>query len=159
MAVQIYNSDVMVNVDARPQKLNPHNRSETALVAHRFTMTAVAVQGDINSRVRLCQIPAGGRYLAGLSKLVWTALGAGTLVSLGWERYRLPSGAFVAEDVDGLGAGLVTTAAGRSFLDLLPTGMIEEMEFPATATLIAVVSGAVVPVGAILSGTIVYGLA
>ena len=159
MAVQIFNSDLMANVDRRPQLMNPHNRSETSLVANRFTMPATTIVGDINSRVRLCQIPAGGRYLAGLSKLSWTALGAGTLVSLGWERYRLPSGTFVAEDVDGLGAGLVTTAAGRSFLDLIPTGMIEEMEFPATATLIAVVTGAVIPIGAIVGGTIVYGLA
>ena len=159
MAVQIFNSDLMVNVDKKPPLLNPHNRSETHLAAHVFTMPATTIIGDATSRIRLCQIPAGGRYIAALSTLHWSALGAGTLVSLGWERYRLPSGVFVAEDVDGLGAGLVTTAAGTGFLSAIPTGMIREMEFPATATLIAVVTGAALPVGAIIGGTIVYGIA
>ena len=159
MAVQIFNSDLMVNVDKKPPLLNPHNRSETHLAGHVFTMPATTIIGDATSRIRLCQIPAGGRYIAALSSLHWSAIGAGTLLSLGWERFRLPSGVFVAEDVDGLGLGLNVAAAGGASITTMPTGLIREMEFPATATLIAVITGGVVPVGAILGGTIVYGIA
>lgn len=158
MAVQIYPSDLLVNIDKKPPTMNAHNRSNTQLMAERFSVAAVTVQGDSTSRFRICQLPAGARYLAGLSKMGWTALGAGALASLGWERYRLPSGVWVAEDVDGLGLGLAVATAGRGFFDTMPTGGLDEMVFPAPATLIVVITGAVVPVGAAIGGTIVYGL-
>ena len=157
MAILALKSDLMTNIDAFPPVKNLNNRSQAFVVCERFQVAALSAVADIGSRLRLCQLPPRARYLGNLSRLKWSAYGAGCLLSLGWERYRQPNGVWVAEDVDGLGASLNVAAAGQSVLDQL-TSSVDEMEFTGMATLILVNTGAVIPIGATLSGVICYGL-
>lgn len=157
MAVTRTNSDLMQNVDAQPRKLNATNRSQASLLYDEFDAVQGAAPGDATSRLVLCQIPAGARYQAMFSKFIWTAFGAARLLSLGWERYRLASGVWVVEDVDGLGAGLDVSAAGVKYGNEFPTGMITSMEFPSAANLILVCTGGTIPAGARVQGVIAYG--
>lgn len=157
MAVTTTNSDLMQNIDARPAKNNAGNRSQATVLFEEFDAVQGGAAGDATSRLRICQLPAGARYQAMLSKFMWTAFGTARLLSLGWERYRKADGVWVVEDVDGLGAGLDVAAAGAKYGHEFPTGMITSMEFPATVNLILVCTGGTIPAGARVQGIICYG--
>jgi hypothetical protein len=157
MAVTNTNSDLMQNVDAQPPKMNGNNRSGAQLLFEEFDAVQGVAAGDALSRLRICQLPARARYQAMWTRFMWSAFGTGRLLSLGWERYRRADGVWVAEDADGLGAGLDVALAGSGYASAFPTGMITSMEFPAPVRLILVCTGGTIPAGARVQGIVAYG--
>jgi len=91
MAIVTVASDLLPS-GPNATKNAPANRQLAALCGSRFTVPALVAAADIGSTIRICKLPANGRYLAGYSKLLSTAGGAGALVSLGHESYRDTNG-------------------------------------------------------------------
>jgi hypothetical protein len=157
MAVVTISSDLLSDVPVG-KKNNSANRAGASLTGNRFNVAALTQAADIGSTFRLCTLPANGRYLAGLSKLGYTAGGAGALFSMGYASYRGAYGEVVPAHPTFFGTGLDIAAAGRAFLDTL-TASVDEFEAPTDLVLTLTVAGANLPVGFSCGGTIVFGAA
>lgn len=134
---------------------NPANRDKAYLCGCRFTLPALVSIADIGSTIRVCRLPANGRYLAGYSKVRFTAGGAGALLSMGYESYRDQNGSTVPLSTVYFGTALNIAAAGVAFLDTLTTS-VEEFDIPNDLVITFTVAGANLPIGFALAGTIVY---
>lgn len=151
---------VTINSDLQPSGPNatknaPANRQLAALCGSRFTVPALVAAADIGSTIRICKLPANGRYLAGYSKIRSTAGGAGALVSMGHESYRDQNGSTVPANQVYFGTGFSVAAAGTAFLDTL-TNSIEEWDVPNDVIITLTVAGANLPIGFAMAGTICY---
>jgi hypothetical protein len=157
MAVVTIDSD-LVSLTPVGRRNNPANRAGAVLCCDRWNFGALTAQADIGSTFRLCTVPANGRYLAGLSKMGWTAGGAGALLALGHSAYTGVSGEVIPANPTFFGSGLDVAAAGRGFFDTL-TASVDEWDVPAPVVLTLTVAGANLPVGFNIGGTIVYAAA
>lgn len=157
MAIVTISSDLLSDVPLG-RKNNPANRAGASLTCDRFNVAALPAAADIGSTFRLCTLPGNGRYLAGLSKIGYTAGGAGALFSMGYASYRGQYGEVVPAHPTFFGTGLDIAAAGRAFLDTL-TASVDEWEAPTDVVLTLTVAGANLPIGFSMGGTIVYGAA
>jgi len=154
MAIVTVASDLLPS-GPNATKNAPANRQLAALCGSRFTVPALVAAADIGSTIRICKLPANGRYLAGYSKLLSTAGGAGALVSLGHESYRDTNGSTVPANPTFFGTGFSVAAAGTAFLDTLTTP-VHEWDVPNDVILTLTVAGANLPVGFSMAGTIAY---
>lgn len=157
MAIIQVDSDLLSTTPVGTRN-NPANRAGAALCCAHFAVPPLVALADIGSTFRLCSLPANGRLLLGLSKLASTAAGAGALLTLGYASYRGPQGEVVPPAPAFFGTGFSVVAAGRAFLDTM-TGVVEEWDVPTPVVLTASVTGAQLPIGFALSGTIVYAAA
>lgn len=157
MPVVIVSSDLLSDVPVG-RRNNPANRGGANLCVNRWNTGAAIQQLDIGSTLRICTLPANGRYLAGLSKVGFTAGGAGALLNMGYEASRGPYGESVPANPTFFGTALSIAAAGRQFLDTL-TASVDEYEAPLDLVLTFTVAGANLPVGFSLGGTIVFAAA
>lgn len=154
MAVVVLQSDLLPS-GPNATKNSPANRNLAALCGSRFTVSPLVAAADIGSTIRICRLPANGRYLAGYSKLSSTAGGAGALVSMGYESYRDSGGSIVPANSSFFGTGFSVAAAGRAFLDTL-TASVEEWDVPNDVVITLTVAGANLPIGFSMAGTIAY---
>ena len=154
MAIITVQSDLLP-AGPNATKNAPANRQLAALCASRFTVPALVAAADIGSTIRICRLPANGRYLAGYSKVRSSAGGAGALLSMGFEAYRGVNGETVPTSPTFFGTALNIAAAGTSFLDTLTTA-VDEFDVPNDLIVTFTVAGANLPIGFTLSGTIAY---
>ena len=128
------------------------------LRCNRFNVPALTAAADIGSTFRICILPANGRYLAGLSKIGYTAGGAGAVFTMGFAEYKGNYGETVPPNPIYFGTAFSVAAAGRAFLDTL-TNSVDEFEAERDMLLTVTVGGANLPVGFSFGGTIVYASA
>ena len=154
MAIITVTTDLMPS-GPNATRNNPANRDKAYLCGCRFTLPALVAAADIGSTIRVCRLPANGRYLAGYSKLKSSAGGAGALLSMGYESYRDQNGFTVPLSTTFFGTAFSVVAAGSAFLDTL-TNPVDEFDIPNDLVITFTVAGANLPIGFTLAGTIVY---
>ena len=154
MAILQLSSDLLP-AGPNATKNSPGNRDKAYLCGCRFTLPALVSIADIGSTIRVCRLPANGRYLAGYSKLKSSAGGAGALLSMGYESYRDQNGSTVPLSTTFFGTAFSVVAAGSAFLDTL-TNPVDEWDVPNDVVITFTVAGANLPIGFTLAGTIVY---
>jgi hypothetical protein len=157
MAVTNQNSDLMANVVLSPPAFNAPSKSKGRLVCEAFSFTQVGI-GDINSTIRICQLPQKARLLADLCFFRFSAFGAARLLSFGYEAYSKPDGSVVAASMTALGSALDVATASRGTLAATPTAPTNDTEFEGSPVIVAQCTGGTIPDGATFKGIMVYSL-
>lgn len=125
-----------------------------------FSLPAVAVAGDANSTIDLCELPPGAvRILPSLSRLYTTAFGAGRTLDVGFRAYtKKDDGTQEVEDLDALIDGLDVSGAVNAapFGTNLATLWKYDVYSKAGVVVTAQVLGGTIPVNATMNGYIVY---
>lgn len=138
----------------RGKPVNDHGK----LRIQHFTLPATTVAGDANSTIELCQLPPGEvRILPALSKIEHSAFGAGRTLDVGHRKYQKrgdPAEDLEAEDPDAFIDGLDVAAAGADVA--FGTGLGFDVFSTGGVNVFATVLGDTIPVGATVSGYIVY---
>lgn len=143
-----------LDVDYRKYPVNDHGKFRIQY----FSVPAVAVAGDANTTIDLCMLPPGRvRVVPNLSRLTNSAFGVGRTLDIGHTAYASrDSGAGDAEaaDVDAFADGLdmATAATAVAFGTALKYDIYSKSGVLVQATVL----GGTIPVGATLSGFIVY---
>lgn len=123
-------------------------------VAH-FTLPATTVTGDDGSSVELVRIPQGKvRILPGLSRMVVSALGSSRVMDLGVRAYVASDGKTAVAAIlnDFVNDRDVSGATDSTF-----GTTVKKDYFSATGlTICALVTGGTIPIGATMSGYVVY---
>lgn len=124
-----------------------------------FELPAVAVAGDANTTIELCDLPPGAvRILPGLCRLKASAFGASRTLDLGHRAYAkadyASGGEDEAEDVDAFIDGRDVSSATDAAWST--TVLKYDIFSKAGVTLFATVLGGTIPVGATLSGLVAY---
>ena len=158
MAVSNESSDLMVNADAIPPRLNARDRSKSELWYEEFNFTQSATPGDATSTARLCKVPANARVDMVASWVQYSAFGAARVLSFGWEAHTKLDGTAVTANPAGFTAGLDVSAAGAGAIGSSPTktALVRTME--GEAVLVAAVTGGTIPAGATLRGKIAFSI-
>lgn len=123
-----------------------------------FNFTQGAAAGDANSTAQLIYLPNRPvRLLMADSWVYHSAFGAARLLDIGWAAYEDKDGNQVAEDLDGLAAGLDVAAAGTK----TPQGVVGGAETKVFLSkggvwIMAQVRGGTIPAGAQLEGVFKY---
>lgn len=158
MAVTHENSVQYGNAVADPKVMNETNDWHGRLRQERFTFVQGAAAGDIGSTQRLVILPAGRcRVFMHLSYLHASAFGASRTLDIGWQAYTDLDGDAVAADPNGLRAAIDVAAAGSKAMTGT-IGLDETKQFLSRdeVKIWATVAGGTIPIGATLSGAIIY---
>lgn len=132
-----------------------------------FNVPAVAVAGDANTTLELCTLPPGKvRVIPDLSRIATSAFGAGRTLDVGHRAYQKVDPTYnsttdEAEDADAFIDGLdvssaVTGASFGSGLSAFGYKLKFDLYSKGGVTVFATVLGNTIPVGATVSGFIVY---
>ncbi len=160
MAVLTINSVQYGNRDSNPPVPNKVYEVGGKLRFAYFTFDQGLVAGDANSLQNLCRIPAGtGRIIKMLSRIQWTALGAGRTLDIGWLAFKNSDGTAVAADIDGIADGIDVSSAGQQFLGTGTGAAIPEtLEYDSTTeiTIQSKVLGDTIPASDTFDGWICY---
>lgn len=153
MAVLALTTDELAD-DYRGHPVNDHGK----LRIQYFNLPATTVAGDATTTVDLCELPSGKvRILPALSRLNTSAFGASRTLDVGHREYQKrddPSADLEDEDADAFIDGLDVSSAvtGNAF----GTGHKFDLYSKGGVTIFATVLGGTIPVGATISGYIVY---
>lgn len=138
----------------RGKPVNDHGK----LRIQYFNLPATTVAGDANSTIDLCELPFGEiRVIPALSRITHSAFGAGRTLDVGHLEYQKrddPSADLEAYDQDAFIDGLDVAAAGAGVA--FGTGIDFDIYSKSGVTVQAKVLGGTIPVGATVSGFIVY---
>lgn len=157
MAVTTQNSTQYANTQAEPRVMNPTHEAHGRMRVARFSFTQSGA-GDAGSLVRLVNLPAGKvRVILPLSRIAFSAMGAGRTMDIGWQAFVGDDGVTHAADPNGLDDGVDVASAGS----VSPGGTVGGDETRLFASLggvvvTAQVNDGTIPDGATLDGTIVY---
>jgi hypothetical protein len=157
MAIITVNSDLLSTTPVGSRN-NPANRQNAVLCTCRWALPALIAAADIGSTFRICMLPANGRLLLGLSKLVYTAGGSSAAIGMGYEAFRGPAGEVIPAAPTYFGSALSIVTAGRQFLDSL-TSPVEEYDIPTPLVVTMTVAGANLPIGFAMNGVMGYSAA
>ncbi len=158
MAVTNEKSDQITNQEATPPVMSGVDTLRGKLKFLRFSFTQGGSAGDILSDAELCKLPAGVvRVFLEKSYIATSAHGTSATLSLGWQEYTDTDGDTVLTDADGLDNDTDTSAAG-AYKPVGTVGGDETYLFESNGgvTLIATITGAVIPAAATIKGYIAY---
>lgn len=159
MTVQTLTSNELTD-DYRGSPRTDHGKLRFAFFS--IDAAALAVAADVASVINLCELPQGPiRILPSLSRFKNSAFGAGALVDIGHRKYQNLDAntdgltdAMIAENENALMNDMDCSVAGDSaaFSDVLKFDIFSK----SGVTIFATIAGAAMPIGASLSGYIVY---
>lgn len=142
--------------ETRKRPLDEHGKVRIAY----FDVPAanVAAVGDAGSTFELCKLPTGAvRVLPTLSRVTFSAMGSARTLDIGHRAYQkrppyVGSDGIEAEDLDALHANEDVSSAGNATL----TG--ETFDFYSTGgvDIVAQINDGTIPIGATISGYILY---
>jgi len=115
MAVLTQDSTEFANNVADPVVLNPVDKWGGRLRYYEFNHTQVGA-GDANSLINLLEIPPGSRVIPKQSLIDHTALGAATLLDIGFTAHTDKDNVAIAAIVDKFLDGLDVAAVGSVFM-------------------------------------------
>lgn len=158
MAVTSQNATQYANSQADPRVMNPTHEAHGRLRVARFNFTQSGT-GDAGSLARLVKLPKGKiRVILPLSRVAFSAMGAGRTLDLGWDMHHAGDGSGeVAADPNGLDDGIDVSSAGA----VTPGGTIggdetRLFESLGGVVLTAQVNDGTIPDGATFDGYVVY---
>lgn len=159
MAVTTQNSTEYGNTQASPPRRNRPDQQGGRVRIVNITFAQSGI-GDANSLLNLAMIPAGrGRILKEMSRIVWTAFGAGRTLDIGHTGWTKSDGTAQVAAVDVLQDGEDVAALGSTQLGEGTNASAEpSLEFDARTpiTIQAKVLGNTIPDLATVKGYIVY---
>lgn len=153
MAVLELSTDELAD-DYRGHPVNDHGK----LRIQYFNLPATTVAGDATTTVDLCDLPHGRvRLIPTLSRINVSAFGASRTLDVGHREYQKrddPSEDLEAESADAFIDGLDVSSAVAD--QAFGTGSKYDMYSKSGVTLFATVLGGTIPIGATISGFVVY---
>lgn len=155
MAVEAFKSTQQGD-DYRGRPTSDHGK----LRIEYFELPATTVAGDAESTIDLTQLPPGNvRLLPSMCRLETTAFGSGRSLDIGTRAYssRNPSAIGAVENAEELdafidGKSVATALADEKFSDVIKYDLYSV----AGITVAAQVKGGTIPIGAKVSGYLVY---
>ena len=159
MAVLTIQSDQIVAhtpaINAEPQ-MNVERIAKLRTLFFNVPATSVTAAGDIGSVLELCRIPYSRiRLFPCLSRYTVSAWGASRTLKFGTRSYTTEGNVTVAEDFTSYNATGLDVSAAVAAQTLSPL-LKYDLFSRAGITFAAQVSGGTIPVGATLSGVLVY---
>lgn len=123
----------------------------------KFTFTQGAAAGDANSLAYLAKLPAGKvNVLADLSKVYFSAFGAGRTLDVGFDAYDNPQGTEQSAVIDQFLDGEDVSSAGSALLVGDAVGGVHTFHSKKGVHIVAKCLGDTLPVGDTLLGHIAY---
>lgn len=159
MAVTTEKSTQCANIDARTLVNVDENCSKVRI--KRFSFTQGAAAGDATSTATLVYLPAGRiRVLADQSRLTWSAFGASRVLDVGYAAYTAEAGTTTSAAPAAFDDDIDVSTAGTANLGSDITSADKTQYFASRNGIVvkAVVAGGTIPVGATLSGYILYSV-
>ena len=123
-----------------------------------FALPAVAVAGDINTTLELCDLPPGAvRILPWLSRLTTSAWGASRTLSIGHRAYAKLDDPYTQE-AEAAAAFISALDVSSAVANVAWSSTVQKYDVfsKAGVTLFGTVAGGTIPVGATMSGLVAY---
>lgn len=123
-----------------------------------FALPAVAVAGDINTTLELCDLPPGAvRILPWLSRLTTSAWGASRTLSVGHRAYAKLDDPYTQE-AESASAFISALDVSSAVANVAWSSTVQKYDVfsKAGVTLFGTVAGGTIPVGATMSGLVAY---